>query len=98
MMRPEERVLPKLIGRPLHKNIGVQFQQGELCVLRVNWNSRFDVAVNDDEDLHSLLSLPLEQPVQSPFLADCGRSSHVKLGTQPPIMNINYVPCLVNST
>ncbi len=88
----EELVLLELIRRSLNEDIWMQIQERELGVFGIDGNSRLNVPIYDDKDLDTFPGLPLEQAVEAPFLADASRSSHVQLRTEPPVVDINYIP------
>ena len=91
VMCEEKLVLLELIGRSLNEYIWVKVKHREFSELGIDRDGGLDISVDDDEDLNSFSGLPLEQPVKTPFLTDGGWSTHVQLGTQPPIVNIDDI-------
>lgn len=51
--------------------------------------------VDHNEDLHALLSLPQEQPVEPKILVLARRTSKEQLGREPPIENPDRLACFV---
>ena len=69
--------------------------QSVLGVSAVARYSRGNFLVHDDVDLYPSLGPPLQHLVQPPFLIVIGRSPQEEFWTQPPILDVDDLLCLL---